>query len=145
MSTRFAKLEKNVFRRINSLVEPAVKKGIGSPALAPAGLIVLETLGFKSGAKRSTPLWSFRLGRYRIVSTARGERSFWVKNLIKDPKVSYYVGGKRRTSDALVFAPASPGDHSMELPLILRELSKIFARYAQKGWAFAILTPTRSA
>ncbi|MEH6584364.1 MAG: nitroreductase/quinone reductase family protein [Halioglobus sp.] len=144
MATTFAKIEKNVFRSVNSIVEPAVRKGIGSPTLAPAGLIVLETVGFKSGKQRSTPLWSFRLGRYRVVSTARGDRSFWVKNLLKEPKVAYYLGGKKRHSNALVITGNTPQKGSLELSLIMQTLSKVFYRYGKKGWAFAILLPTKS-
>jgi deazaflavin-dependent oxidoreductase (nitroreductase family) len=144
MPTSFAKIEKNLFRRVNSIVEPAVRKGLGSPRLAPAGLIVLETTGFKSGQQRSTPLWSFRLGRYRLVSTARGDRSFWVKNLLKEPKVAYYVGGKRRESNAVVIAGDAPPKGSVELSPVMQKLSKLLHRYAQKGWAFAIFVPIKS-
>ena len=144
MSTSFAKIEQTVFRSLNSWVEPAVRKGFGSPTFTPASLIVLQTLGFKSGAQRRTPLWSVRLGRYRLVSTARGDRSFWVKNLIKQPKVSYYLGGKRRESNAIVFTGNAAQQQSLELPLILRGLSKLLSKYAEKGWAFAILAPAKA-
>jgi len=144
MSTSFAKIEQTVFRRLNSWVEPAVRKGIGSPTFTPASLIVLETLGFKSGAQRRTPLWSVRLGRYRVVSTARGDRSFWVKNVLKQPKVSYYLGGKRRETNAIVFSGSAAQQQSLELPLIIRGLSKLFSKYAEKGWAFAILVPAKA-
>ena len=88
MAYSFDKIEQRVFRRLNAVVEPAVRRGIGSPALAPASLIVLETVGFKSGKKRRTPLWSVCLGGYRIVSTARGDRSYWVRNLQRRPRVN---------------------------------------------------------
>ena len=144
MSTSFAKIEKSVFRSLNSWVEPAVRKGIGSPTFTPASLIVLETIGFKSGAQRRTPLWTVRLGRYRVVSTARGDRSFWVKNLLKQPRVSYYLGGKRRETNAIVFAGNAAHQISPELPLMIRGLSTLFSRYAEKGWAFAILVPAKA-
>ena len=143
MSLNFANIEQNLFRRINSVVEPAVRRGIGSPTLAPASLIVLETVGFKSGKQRSTPLWSFRLGRYRIVSTARGERSFWVKNLLKEPNVSYYLGGRRRDTNALVITGNESGKELLELPTVIRKLAELFGRYTQQGWTFAILAPVK--
>jgi hypothetical protein len=52
LSANFNKREQQVFAGLNAVVEPAVRKGFGSPVLAPAGLIVLETVGFKSGARR---------------------------------------------------------------------------------------------
>jgi hypothetical protein len=55
MPTRFGKLEKTIFRALNAVVEPAVRKGIGSPRFSPAGLIVLETTGFKSGQPLQPP------------------------------------------------------------------------------------------
>lgn len=141
MSLSLVQFEQSLFRRLNAVVEPAVRKGIGSPVLAPASLIVLETIGFKSGARRRTPLWSLRLGRYRLVSTARGERSFWVKNLLQEPRVSYYLGGKRRDSTALVITGGSAHGQTRELPPLVRTLAKLLTRHAREGWAFAILVP----
>ncbi len=144
MAFTFAKIEQSVFRLLNAVVEPAVRKGIGSPTLAPASLIVLETVGFKSGEKRRTPLWSICLGRYRIVSTARGDRSFWVKNLLKQPRVKYYVGGRPRDSQAIVISPSTSEQNSQRLTPVMRKLVKIFSRLSQAGWAFAILVPTKA-
>ena len=143
LPAHFNKLEQKVFRSLNSVVEPAVRRGFGSPTLAPAALIVLETVGFKSGTQRRTPLWSFRMGRYRIVSTARGERSFWVKNLLQQPMVSYYLGGRRRESQAIVIAKGAPQQSAAELSPFMRKLAEVFARYARSGWAFAILAPVK--
>jgi deazaflavin-dependent oxidoreductase (nitroreductase family) len=143
MPVNFVGFEQKVFRSLNSFVEPAVRRGFASPTLAPAGLIVLETTGFKSGAQRRTPLWSFRLGRYQIVSTARGERSFWVKNLLQQPKVNYYLGGRRRESYAIVIAEGAPQHSAAALSPIMRKVTEMFARYAHSGWAFAILVPVK--
>ena len=96
------KLEREFFRMLNRVVEPAVMRGIGSPRFVPGGLILLETIGFKSGARRRTPLVAIRLGGYVFVSTVRGDRSFWVKNLVKKPRVQYYLGGKPRQAKAFI-------------------------------------------
>ena len=137
----FAKLERNFFRYLNAVVEPAVRHGIGSPRFTPASLIVLETTGFKSGQQRRTPLWSLRLGRYRLISTARGGRSFWVKNLQKDPEVGYYLAGRRRDSEAVVFAPGEDDADTSKLPRILQGLVSLLHPYTRRGWAFAVLMP----
>jgi hypothetical protein len=142
MTSSFAKVEQNVFRLLNAVVEPAVRRGIGSPTFAPASLIVLETVGFKSGATRRTPLWSLCLGRYRIVSTARGNRSFWVKNLLQQPAAIYYLGGKPRTSQAIVIAPGTTNQQISGLTPMMRRLARAFSRLSRDGWAFAILVPT---
>ena len=141
MAVDFAGLEQKLFRSLNAVVEPAVRRGIGSPSLAPVGLIVLETAGFKSGKRRRTPLWSVRLGRYRVVSTARGERSFWVKNLLQQPQGSYYLGGRRRASRAIVIAEGALHHGDSALSPLMRTVTQGLARYACNGWAFAILAP----
>ena len=136
-----ARFEKTFFRGLNAVVEPALRRGIGSYAITPAGLLLLETVGFKSGQVRSTPLLSLACGPYRIVSTVRGDRSFWVKNLVKQPRVEYILGGKRRAAQACVFLD---GEHVTEAPYqspALRILSDIAKRRAANGWAVAILAP----
>lgn len=141
MACRFDKLEQRLFRGLNAVVEPAVRRGIGSPTLAPASLIVLETVGFKSGERRRTPLWSVGLGRYRIVSTARGRRSFWVKNLVKQPRARYYLGGRALDADAIVIAPGKVDPQEQPLNSVMRGITNLLSRLAREGWAFAILVP----
>lgn len=143
MTANFARFEQSVFRAINAVVEPAVRAGVGSPTLAPASLIVLETIGFKSGEQRRTPLWSLRFGRYRIVSTARGKRSFWVKNLLQQPRGGYYLGGRRRESDAIVIVDGVSDPHWATRTPAVRTLATVLAKVAGNGWAFAILVPIK--
>ena len=138
---KLANLERNFFSTLNRYVEPAVRKGVLSSRIAPAGLIVLETTGFKSGTIRSTPLLATRLGPYVLVSTVRGERSFWVKNLIKDSNIRYFIGGKARDSEALVVAPGKEAPAQEDLPLVLRKLVELLTPFTDKGWAFALLRP----
>lgn len=140
--TAFGSLEQRFFRRLNGVVEPLVRAGVGSPANLPAGLIVLETTGFRSGRKRRTPLWSWRLGRYRLVATARGARSFWVKNLGARPVNRFYVGGERRESEAIVIAPGFNNIDEWELNAVFSRLAKTLVEAARRGWAFALLVPT---
>ena len=71
MSISISGFEQKFFRKINDVVEPLVSSGVGSPAWTPVSLIVLESTGFKSGQPRRTPLWSLRLGRYRLISVRR--------------------------------------------------------------------------
>ena len=137
----FKKLEREFFRKLNAVVEPAVRKGLGSPRIAPAGLIVLESVGFKSGQTRRTPLAALRLGKYVFVSTARGDRSFWVKNLQKQPRTHYFRGGREHSSKAFVIAPGKQYRRPKSLPPLIGKLTDTFAEYAPAGWALAVLTP----
>ena len=138
-----ASLEREVFRKLNAVVEPAVRHGIGSPRLAPAGLIVLESTGFKTGAKRRTPLAALKLGDRILVMTARGERSFWVRNLRKQPRVRYWRGGRERQARAFVMAPGKPFRRPKSLPAPLQAIAARLNPLTKRGWAFAILSPAK--
>jgi F420H(2)-dependent quinone reductase len=139
MVASLAALERNLFRSINALVEPAVRRGVASSCLLPVSMIVLESTGFKSGSPRRTPLWSLGVGPYRVVSTARGERSFWVKNLQKTQDVRYYIGGRARSATALVISPGHSDQVSETSPALLRWLLGRLHELPLRGWAFAIL------
>lgn len=142
MGISIAGFEQKFFRKINGVVEPLVSSGVGSPSWTPASLIVLESTGFKSGQRRRTPLWSLRLGQYRLISTARGNRSFWVKNLQKNPEVNYSLDGKVVSSDAIVIAPGFDNTSDWELSSVFGSLLAGLEKFAQqRGWAFAVLVP----
>jgi len=138
-------LEREFFRRLNSVVEPAVRKGVGSPRLLPAGLIVLETTGFKSGLKRRTPLLATRLGKYVFVSTFRADRSFWIRNLREQPRISYYLGGRKRAARAFVVMAGKQYRRPRSLPGPIGRITDILADFTGSGWGFAVLMPESKA
>ncbi|MFT4519963.1 MAG: deazaflavin-dependent oxidoreductase (nitroreductase family) [Halioglobus sp.] len=139
-----AQFEQKFFRALNTLVEPAVRKGFASPTLLPGGLIVLESVGFKSGQQRRTPLLSFRIGRYLIISTVRGNRSFWVRNLMQQPKVSYFLGGRRRDAEAIILLDGKTLSGEVLPSRFLDRLMALLSRYAKDGMALAILVPAKA-
>ena len=98
--------------------------GIGSPRLLPAGLIVLESIGFKSGQARRTPLVAMKLGPHVLVATVRGERSFWVKNLRKKPQVRFWRGGREHQARAFVLAPGKAFRRPASLPGYLQDAAQ---------------------
>jgi deazaflavin-dependent oxidoreductase (nitroreductase family) len=136
-----ASFEREFFRRLNAVVEPAVRCGIGSPRLLPAGLIVLESVGFKSGLPRRTPLVAMKVGPHILVATVRGERSFWVKNLRKKPQVRLWRGGREIEARAFVLAPGKAFRRPASLPRYLQELLARLQPLTRQGWAFAVLSP----
>lgn len=140
MAVNRQSLERNLFRVLNSIVEPAVRKGVGSPRFAPAGLILLESTGFKTGATRTTPLLAFRLGPHVMVSTARGGKSFWVKNLERQPDTRYYLGGRARDARAFVMMPGKAYSRPNSMPAILGKIADCLAPLTGRGWAFALLS-----
>lgn len=135
------KVEREFFRMLNRVVEPAVRYGVGSPRFVPGGLIVLETTGLKSGLKRRTPLVAIRLAGYVFVSTARGDRSLWVKNLAKKPDTRYWLGGKSRSARAFVMMPGKRYRRPGSLPKPIGKITDTLAPYTKAGWAFVVLCP----
>ena len=138
-------LEREFFRMLNRVVEPAVRKGVGSPRFLPTGLIVLETVGFKTGVKRRTPLVATRLGKYVFVSTFRADRSFWIRNLRKQPRVSYFLGGRERAAKAFVVMPDKRYQRPKSLPEPIGRITDILANFTGNGWGFAVLMPVAKA
>jgi deazaflavin-dependent oxidoreductase (nitroreductase family) len=136
------KLEKTLFRTLNRFVEPAVRKGVLSPQYSPVGMIVLESVGYKSGTVRSTPLVATRLGSYTFISTARGARSFWVRNLQNQPDTTFYVGGQAKKARSYVITPETRHQVHDSLPPVIASIAKFLARRGTDGWAFAILQTT---
>ncbi|MEH6556874.1 MAG: nitroreductase/quinone reductase family protein [Oceanicoccus sp.] len=135
------KLEREFFRMLNRIVEPAVRMGFGSPRFVPSGLIVLETKGFKSGLLRRTPLAATRLQGHVFISTARGEKSLWVKNLRQQPSVTYHLAGKPRNADAIVISSGNIEHRPDDLPVAIARIIDFLVPYTHAGWAFAVLSP----
>ena len=138
MNSTSLNIEQSFFRALNTVVEPAVRRGIFSSRLFPTTLIVLETTGYVSGEKRRTPLFCQQLGPYALVSTARGDRSFWVRNLQKEPEAAYFVGGRSRRANALVITGDDPAQWS-HLPRFARSALGCLKPFTSRGWAFALL------
>ena len=139
MSNTRQTFERTIFRTLNKFVEPAVRKGALSPRCAPVGLILLESIGYKSGSVRSTPLLATHVGDYTFISTFRGKRSFWVRNLQKQPDISFYRGGKVKKASSFVVTPESGFDSLDSLPPVIATIAEQLARRSDKGWAFAVL------
>jgi deazaflavin-dependent oxidoreductase (nitroreductase family) len=99
-----ARLENDFYRGLNSVIEPLVRAGFGSPILWPTGAIVLETMGRNTGQKFNVPLLATRIGDLIVVSTYR-RRSQWVKNLTANTETCYWMGGRLHEATAFVFTP----------------------------------------
>ena len=77
------------------------------------------------------------------MSTARGERSFWVKNLLQQPRVIYHLGGRPREAEAIVITDSAPVQQSAALTATTRKLAEVLSDCAPSGWVFAILVPVK--
>lgn len=134
-------IEVQFFRALNRVVEPMVRAGVGSPRLAPGGLIVLETRGRRSGRLRRSPLAATRIGRHVLVGTFRGARSQWVRNLAAQPRTRFWLGGRPRAARAFVMYDGKRFRVPRSLPRHLQEVVRRLAPYTKSGWAFAVLSP----
>jgi deazaflavin-dependent oxidoreductase (nitroreductase family) len=77
---------------------------------AEASMAYLTTTGRKSGRAHEIEIW-FALHDGRLYLLAGGrERSDWVRNLMKEPRVSVRVEGETREGRAALVAPDSEED-----------------------------------
>ncbi|MGH7860360.1 MAG: nitroreductase/quinone reductase family protein [Candidatus Binatia bacterium] len=135
-------VEKRFFRMLNRVVEPPIRAGLASSRLLPGGLIVLETKGRRTGRRSRVPLAALRIAGHTFVSTFRGRRSDWVRNLSASPEARYWLGGRPMSARAIVISSQRPDPK--ELPAALRCLLPFLAPYTCAGWAFALLVPSES-
>src|SRR5712664_3780666 len=136
------RLKNNIFRGLNQGVEPLVRAGLGAPMLFPAGAIVVETQGRKSGRRSNVPLIAALVGDLVVVSTVR-RRSNWLKNLSAHPEVRYWLGGREREGTAFAIGPGIKTSEKLPprvscLAGALKQHSALF------GTGFAILMPRES-
>lgn len=138
---RFTSFEASFFRTLNEVLEPSVRAGWGS-LLLPTGLIVLETTGRRSGRTFRVPVVATRIGDSILVSTARGERSQWLKNLAATPASGYWELGRAHQAEALVLSPHTNIPDVARVPALVRPLLPALALLsAGCGAGFAILLP----
>ncbi|MDQ2677386.1 MAG: nitroreductase family deazaflavin-dependent oxidoreductase [Actinomycetota bacterium] len=62
-----------------------LRRGWLAPAPLGAGVVVVDTIGRRSGQPRRTPLLAARIGNHLFVGTVRGS-SDWVANIAADPE-----------------------------------------------------------
>ena len=132
--------EAEFFRRLNRVVIPAAKRGLGSPGPLPSGLILLDTVGRKSGKRYSVPVFATQLGDYLLVATFRA-RSQWIRNLAAAGEVNVWLDGKLQRSRCHVFAPGlSPRSNIAELPRSLRVPARLLeGMLSATGGGFVLL------
>jgi hypothetical protein len=136
-------LEAEFYREVNQIVEPLVRAGFGSPGLWPAGVIVVEIRGRKTGRTLNVPLLATLVGNFMLVSTVRHQAQ-WIKNLVANPKVRYWLGGRSGEATAVVFAPGPETPRLDHLPPVAACLATAFRPYSSVfGGGVAVLIPTK--
>jgi deazaflavin-dependent oxidoreductase (nitroreductase family) len=134
----WAEFEREAYRTLNAWLEPWIRAGLGAPVLTPFGAIVLEVKGRKSGRLHSVPLLACTVPGAAAVSTFRGRRSQWVRNLLANPGCSWVVAGTTHHGVATVFAPDSWPD-TTALPAPLASRVAAWRPLVDAGWAVVVL------
>ena len=136
-------IEREFFRTLNRAVEPWIAAGLGSPGLFPAGIVLLETKGRRTGIVRRTPLLACLVEGHLIVSTVRGERSQWWRNLAAAPETRAWILGTPRRFMATVH-PA-PVDHAPTpaYPPVVTSLVALLLPWTLGDLRLAVLAPIR--
>lgn len=94
-------------------------------------VLLLTTIGRKSGQERTTPLGYFEdQGAYVVIASNAGAERHpaWFFNLKSNPKVTIEIKGQRL---AAVAEPANPEERT-RLWARLRELSPGYEKYQQR-------------
>jgi deazaflavin-dependent oxidoreductase (nitroreductase family) len=134
-------LEAQLYRSVNALFEPAIRRGLGAPLFTPAGVVVVEMIGRKSGERRRVPLAALRLGRHLVIGTVRGERSLWARNLAANGDARVWLAARARPMRAFVLRPGASARTPRALPPALHPLWRALATLTARGFAFALLVP----
>ncbi|OGO26069.1 MAG: hypothetical protein A2136_10430 [Chloroflexi bacterium RBG_16_54_11] len=84
-----------IFWRVISRMNRLMLSNYGSKSKAAGRVLVLTTVGRKSGQPRSTPLQYEEVEGIYYVASARGIKADWYRNLAACPKVDVQVGKRR--------------------------------------------------
>ncbi len=95
----------------NRLVRWALRHG-----LAPRAFALLETTGRRSGRPRHTPVGNGLVGQTFWLVAAHGDRSDYVRNIRRDPRVRVKVAGRWRGGVAVPLPDDDPAARSRTLP-----------------------------
>ncbi|OGO64426.1 MAG: hypothetical protein A2030_00575 [Chloroflexi bacterium RBG_19FT_COMBO_50_10] len=87
-----------VFWRLLSLLNRRLVSRYGPKSKASRQVLVLTTIGRKSGRPRSTPLQFEEAEGVYYGASARGVTADWYRNLVTCPRVDVLVGDKRFTT-----------------------------------------------
>lgn len=87
-----------LMRALKPITIRVLRSGLG-----PAGVVLLlTTVGRKTGLPRVTPLQYELMGGIVQIGSARGLHADWVRNIVADPRVEIEIKGRRMQGRAQV-------------------------------------------
>ncbi|MEO7712522.1 MAG: nitroreductase/quinone reductase family protein [Gemmatimonadaceae bacterium] len=138
-------LERDFYRTLNAALEPWLLAGAGSPGLLPVGIVLIETTGRLSDQPRRSPVAAQLIEGHLIVSTVRGSRSQWMRNLQAAPAVRAWISGEPRDFSATFWQPAQPMDVPLSFPDSVRAVLSAVLPLTALGLTVAVLAPASAA
>src|SRR3990170_3889012 len=103
----------------------------------PAGFVLLTVTGRRSGRPRQRPVRAVRRGDALYAVAMLGERSDWLRNVRKEPRVEVKVGGRHYGGVAREID--DPGELGKALEGYLQTVPADYMDYAGYHWGL----PTR--
>ncbi len=104
----------------------------------PQGFVLLTVTGRRSGRRRQRPVRAVRSGDTLYAVAMLGERSDWLRNVRRDPRVEAKLG--RRRYSGLAREVGDRAEREAALELYVREVFPAdYGDYAAYHWGF----PTR--
>ncbi|MEU8228676.1 nitroreductase/quinone reductase family protein [Actinoplanes sp. NPDC048967] len=117
----------------------------GGESLGNRPLLLLSTVGRRSGQERTSPMMYVRSGdRLLVIASNNGAREdpHWYRNLLADPSVTVELPGERFTARA---EPLSGDDYDREWAAIKQEAPFFAEHEARAGRRIPIVALIRTA
>ncbi len=106
-----------IFYRMMRWLNRRLVQRYGPKSKVKDRVLIITTLGRKTGTQRSTPLQFEQVGGSYYVASARGTRADWYRNLVACPEVEVQVADKRFTTQARPILEVSEIADYLELRL----------------------------
>lgn len=81
--------------RLLRFLPPRLAYSVGLGSLAGSAVLLLKTIGRKSGLARVTPLLYDEIDGIIYVASARGTKADWYRNLEANPNVEIIIGSRK--------------------------------------------------
>ena len=105
-------------RLFNPVVKAASNAGLPLP-----GVVILETIGRKSGQPRRNPVGKALVGDTLWVVAEHGRRASYVRNIEANPRVRVKIGRRWRTGTAHPMPEDNPRERQRRMPNKLNSAS----------------------
>jgi deazaflavin-dependent oxidoreductase (nitroreductase family) len=95
---------------INPLAKLAHRVGV------PVGVVILETIGRKSGQPRRNPVGKSLVGDTLWIVAEHGRKANYVRNIEANPRVRVKIGRRWRTGTAHLLPDDDPRERQRQMP-----------------------------